>query len=504
VTFTSETTKIAAALKPNAASPFTITAPAPGSDSVVVGSDVDMDPVSGVAYAVIDTGGGHVRASRLSGSTWTEIGGGGHDLDGANDDTGDAGSGSQKTARVAVDTSGNSVVAWSGTDAAMKHHIFALRINGTATPNPSVTISKPSLGGKPADGNNADMINIDGGGSPNPWIVFREQFTYDTGRVRALAVQLVGNTPSAASVLDGLPLDGISEGAENPRIDVNSAGQGLATSPRQLTLQTFASSLSGGLWSPGFRLDAGTPTGASFPNAAITEDGRGLLTWVDTVGAPTSMLSRTYVGGVLGPPVTLSRNGEGQILGTANDWPIAVSSASAGSVAFAFGQSSGATANEIVAGVVDLPAGSGPPPPPPKDTAPTVSGLKLSRTTFAIGSLLPKLSRKTKVGTTISFKVDQDSTTTFAFSAKKKGFKVGRRCKARAPKGRKAKRCTRLVRVGGFRVATPAGSHKERFQGRISRRRTLRPGSYRLTLTATDPAGNQSKPKFANFRLKRK
>jgi hypothetical protein len=145
-----------------------------------------------------------------------------------------------------------------------------------------------------------------------------------------------------------------------------------------------------------------------------------------------------------------------------------------------------------------------PPPPPPPDTAPTISAVSLSRTTFAIGSLLPKLSRKTPVGTTISFRVDQQSTTTFAFSAKKKGFKVGKRCKARAPKGRRAKRCTRFVRVGGFRVATPAGSHKERFQGRISRRRTLRPGRYRLTLTATDSAGNQSKPRSASFRLLRK
>jgi hypothetical protein len=444
-----------------------------------------------------------VRATRLSGATWTEIGGSAHDLDGTNNDAGKANGGSQDTARVAVDTSGNAVVAWPGNDGA-KDQVFALRINGTATPNPSVTMSVPSLAGKLADGNNVNMVNMDGGGSPNPWIAFREQFTYGgTGRVRNLITQLVGNTASPAQVIDGLPLDNPTEGAENPRFDINPAGQGLANMPRQLSFQTFASSLNGGMWSPGFRVDSGTPTAASFPNAAIADSGNGLLTWIDTVGTPTSVLSRTYVGGVLGPTVTLSRSGDDKIL-DAKDWPVGLSTSAGGKVGFAFGQGNGTTTNEIVAGVVDLPSGSGPPPPPPKDTAPTISGLKLSRTTFAIGPLLPKLSRKTKVGTTISFRVDQQSITTFAFSAKKKGFKVGKRCKARAPKGRRAKRCTRFVRVGGFRVATAAGSHKERFQGRINRRRTLKPGRYRLTLTATDPAGNQSKPRSASFRLKRK
>jgi hypothetical protein len=258
------------------------------------------------------------------------------------------------------------------------------------------------------------------------------------------------------------------------------------------------------MWSPGFRVDSGTPTAASFPNAAIADSGNGLLTWIDTVGTPTSVFSRTYVGGVLGPNVTLSRAGDDKIL-DAKDWPVGLSTSAAGKVGFAFGQGNGTTTNEIVAGVVDLPAGGGPPPPPPPPPGrPTISGLKLSRTTFAIGSLGPKLSRKTKVGTTISFRVDKQSTTTFAFFAKKKGFKVGRRCKARARKGRKAKRCTRLVRAGGFRETTAPGAHKERFQGRISRRRALRPGRYRLTLTAADSTGNQSKPKSVSFRLKRK
>src|SRR4051812_43608741 len=54
-----------AALKPNAAGAFQLADTSPGSDGEVLGEDVDMDPVSGVAYAVMDQV-ANVRASRLS------------------------------------------------------------------------------------------------------------------------------------------------------------------------------------------------------------------------------------------------------------------------------------------------------------------------------------------------------------------------------------------------------------------------------------------------------
>ncbi len=40
-----------------------------------------------------------------------------------------------------------------------------------------------------------------------------------------------------------------------------------------------------------------------------------------------------------------------------------------------------------------------------------------------------------------------------------------------------------------------------RFQGRLSRRRSLAPGSYRVTLVATDAAKNASKRQRKTFRL---
>jgi streptogramin lyase len=144
--------------------------------------------------------------------------------------------------------------------------------------------------------------------------------------------------------------------------------------------------------------------------------------------------------------------------------------------------------------------------PPPKDTtAPTVSSLKLSDRSFLVGSQLATFSRKRRpVGTTIGFKVSENATTTFTFSFRTKGFKSGKRCVAHKPRGkRKVKRCTRVA--GTIRHKnTSAGSHELDFEGRFSRHKKLKPGRYKLSLTATDAAGNKSKAKTAFFRVLKK
>jgi hypothetical protein len=64
------------------------------------------------------------------------------------------------------------------------------------------------------------------------------------------------------------------------------------------------------------------------------------------------------------------------------------------------------------------------------------------------------------------------------------------------PSNRRRKACRRYVAVKPaltFRNQA-AGSRRIRFEGRLSRRKTLKPGSYRLTLRARDLAGNRSSP----------
>ncbi|MEA2387402.1 MAG: Bacterial Ig-like domain, partial [Thermoleophilaceae bacterium] len=68
---------------------------------------------------------------------------------------------------------------------------------------------------------------------------------------------------------------------------------------------------------------------------------------------------------------------------------------------------------------------------------------------------------------------------------------------------RKRKPCSRFVRAGAFAHAARAGSNRKGFSGRIGAKR-LAPGSYRVTLVATDAAGNKSEPQQFAFTLVRR
>jgi hypothetical protein len=50
-------------------------------------------------------------------------------------------------------------------------------------------------------------------------------------------------------------------------------------------------------------------------------------------------------------------------------------------------------------------------------------------------------------------------------------------------------------------VNAHAGTNKVRFQGRLSRSKKLKPGRYTLTITATDSAGNRSRPNSTSFTI---
>jgi streptogramin lyase len=147
-----------------------------------------------------------------------------------------------------------------------------------------------------------------------------------------------------------------------------------------------------------------------------------------------------------------------------------------------------------------------PQPQPVTDTiAPKLSSVALTASVFRLGSLLPKLSavRRTPTGTTIRFRVDEDSKTTLSFKRLLPGRRVGRRCLKATRARRLRPRCTRLVTAGRkLTYTTKKGLRRVRFQGRFTRRSRLAPGRYELTLIATDAAKNASKPVRRRFTLK--
>ena len=130
-----------------------------------------------------------------------------------------------------------------------------------------------------------------------------------------------------------------------------------------------------------------------------------------------------------------------------------------------------ATTRDVVVAVAALPAeptapgseAGGTPTAIPVDTlAPALSGLTVTPRRFRLGSRVPRLAANA-TGARIRFNLSEPATITLRF--------------ARHLRGRG------YVRVpGAIRVRGRQGANVIRFQGRLSRRRALRPGRYRVTV----------------------
>jgi hypothetical protein len=135
-------------------------------------------------------------------------------------------------------------------------------------------------------------------------------------------------------------------------------------------------------------------------------------------------------------------------------------------------------------------------------TKPTLGGLSFSSTVFEAAKFgASTAKKKPKVGTKVSFSLSEASSVKFTVQRKTKGRKVGRKCKAATQTNRKKKACTLWKAVtGSFTIKGKAGKNTFTFRGRVGGK-TLKPASYRLNGTATDPAKNASLPKQKGFKI---
>lgn len=131
------------------------------------------------------------------------------------------------------------------------------------------------------------------------------------------------------------------------------------------------------------------------------------------------------------------------------------------------------------------PPGTGGPPPdggPAADAqAPLISGFRSTRSVFAVAPGATPRAAGVARGTRLSYTLSENARVVLKIQRK-----LG----------------TRYRTVGSLRRSGVGGPNRIRFTGRIGRR-PLRPGRYRVVLTATDAAGNRSAPKAARFRIVR-
>jgi putative CocE/NonD family hydrolase len=139
-------------------------------------------------------------------------------------------------------------------------------------------------------------------------------------------------------------------------------------------------------------------------------------------------------------------------------------------------------------------------------TAPSVSAFRLSPPTFAVGSAPTAVAarrRRAARGTRARFRLSEAATVRLTIARRLAGRRVGRRCLAPSARRRRARPCTRLKRAGTLRRRANYGANGFAFSGRIGRR-ALTPGRYQVALTATDAAGNTSRPATRPFAIVRR
>jgi hypothetical protein len=134
---------------------------------------------------------------------------------------------------------------------------------------------------------------------------------------------------------------------------------------------------------------------------------------------------------------------------------------------------------------------SGPASPSTKPISPSVQSVRESARRWREGSRLAKISRRggTPVGTTFSFLLNEPATASFSFIHQLIGRRIGGRCVAKTSGNRHGMDCKRRVTAGALSITAHVGTNKVVFDGRISRSKRLKPGSYTLVIKATNSAG---------------
>jgi hypothetical protein len=117
---------------------------------------------------------------------------------------------------------------------------------------------------------------------------------------------------------------------------------------------------------------------------------------------------------------------------------------------------------------------------PPDTTRPVAASLRLSPSRIA------KRGRRARPIPTLRYSLTEAASVQVVFERQVKGRRVGSRCSTTARTG---KRCTVFRRALTMNAQGAQGANKLKLSSRV---RTLPKGTYRLTLVATDAAGNKS------------
>lgn len=154
----------------------------------------------------------------------------------------------------------------------------------------------------------------------------------------------------------------------------------------------------------------------------------------------------------------------------------------------------------------DPPVDGGGPPAAARDVvAPVLSEARLTRKRFRVGPQRTPLVARTGRGTSLRFTSSEAAKLTLRFERPGTGRRTtakGRRVCTPVKRRPKARACTAYRLEGTLTRSIRSGAGAVAFSGRINRRALPR-GTHRITLVATDAAGNRSLPVQLTFRIVR-
>ena len=251
---------------------------------------VDLS-INGTAFASFTAGAADVRIARLDRRTnaWTTLA---QPLD--VDPARVAGAGSGRS-DVAISADGVGIVTWGEAG-----RVYARKVFNTGLSNAPQDLTPPSFADRVAT--TSDLPDVDTeDDSSYAWVVFRQVFA--DGGSRILARRQRGTQFDAP-----VAVDTADEVARDPRIDLNGRGRGLATVAGTSTGQPIAAlldkrdvfGLGGRILTPAVEGSVAVPS--------ISENDNALVAAVlDAPGVPAAVAVRPYVDGVPGPEIALSR-----------------------------------------------------------------------------------------------------------------------------------------------------------------------------------------------------
>ncbi len=451
-------------------------------DTAQAGSEPSIASVGGVPYvawaesiATVNRDKVHVRRLNANGTTWDLVG---TDLN--FDAT------KQALAPRIADVGGVPYVTWFEGDAGGQHQVYVRRLNSNGTTWDLVGSGSLNIDAT-KDAVRPDIASIGG----VPYVAWIETNTSDQLHVKRFDGAnwvAVGGVLNVNPAKNAVFTPGIAAVAGVPYVAWSETA--VTTYPGRRAAFDGANWVSvGGTSNP-------DPTRAAFAPAIAAVGGFPYVAWTDTKGAdgkirvarqlpPTCAGKSVAVGHDTPATIPLScldAIGFAIASGPAHGTLSAINPLAAtvtytpnkgfgGADSFGFTATDG-TFNSTVATVTLTVAGG------PSGALAAVSKLKIGPRTFRAASRGASIARTPKTGTDVSYRDTQAAVTTFTVLQPRRGIRSGHRC-VKAKRGKRGRRCTRLVAVGSFTHRDVVGANSFHFTGRV-RHRKLKPGSYRL------------------------